>query len=331
MRMLQHWHNATVTALADLTPTVREFHITPDERAVRPYAPGSHLQVRLQISNGNAQTRTYSLVGEPNSASYRIAVKRMDTGRGGSRHMWQLTTGDRLIISEPQNHFPLSFDSDDYLLIAGGIGVTPLISMVQALTGFAQRSGARVRFCYGARSTEELAYREVLEDALGEHLVTFSADAGQRINFDAEIAPLSATAQVYCCGPVPMLDALKTAWHAAGRPLQNLRFESFGNSGHTESQSFTVKLPRHQLELRVAADCSLLDALESAGVPVLYDCRRGECGLCAMDVIGVDGELDHRDVFLSAHEKAASTRICACVSRAVGDITLDSAYRSSIQ
>ncbi len=329
MRMPQHWQNATVTALADLTPTVREFCITPDTLAVQPQTPGSHLQVRLQIADDDTQTRSYSLVGEPNAASYRIAVKRMDAGRGGSRHMWQLTTGDRLIISEPNNYFPLSFDSDDYLLIAGGIGITPLISMAQALARHVERSHARVRFCYGARSTDELAYRDVLEAALGERLALFTRDANQQINFDAEIARLSATAQVYCCGPVPMLDALTAAWRAAGRPLQNLRFETFGNSGHVETQSFTVRLPRHQLELRVAAACSLLDALETAGVPVLYDCRRGECGLCAMDVIAVEGEIDHRDVFLSAHEKVASTRICACVSRVVGGITLDSAYRAT--
>ena len=86
-------------------------------------------------------------------------------------------------------------------------------------------------------------------------------------------------------------------------------------------------LPRHDLAITVPADCTLLEALDAAGVETLWDCKRGECGLCAMDVLAVDGEIDHRDVFLSEHEKQAATRICACVSRAVGTLTLDSAYR----
>ena len=88
-----------------------------------------------------------------------------------------------------------------------------------------------------------------------------------------------------------------------------------------------MRIPRHNLAITVAAGSTLLEALEGAGVQTLWDCRRGECGLCAMDVLAVDGEIDHRDVFLSEHEKQAGSRICACVSRAVGTITLDSAWR----
>jgi ferredoxin len=89
-----------------------------------------------------------------------------------------------------------------------------------------------------------------------------------------------------------------------------------------------VRIPRHDLAITVPADCTLLEALDAAGVQTLWDCKRGECGLCVMDVLAVEGEVDHRDVFLSAHEKQSATRICACVSRAVGTLTLDSAYRA---
>jgi len=88
-----------------------------------------------------------------------------------------------------------------------------------------------------------------------------------------------------------------------------------------------LQIPRHQLDIMVPADCSLLDALEGAGVQTLHECKRGECGLCAMDVVAVDGAIDHRDVYLSEHEKQANSRICACVSRVVGSVTLDSAWR----
>ncbi len=331
MRITQHWLNATIINIIDRTPTVREFELVPEDAGPQTYAPGAHLQVRLPIAGGEPQTRSYSLIGLPNTRCYRIAVKRMDAGRGGSLHMWQLTTGDRLVISEPQNHFLLSFDAPEYLLIAGGIGVTPLVAMADALGAHRTRTGVSVRMVYGARRSDqgdEFAYADDLHRALGTCLQRVNADAGERIDFAAEFARLHPEAQVYCCGPVPMLDAIKEAWIAARRPTQNLRFETFGNSGRLASQPFTVRVPRHNLEIEVAANVSLLDALEVAGVEVLYDCRRGECGLCAMDILSVDGELDHRDVFLSEQEKRSASRLCACVSRATGSITLDSAFRA---
>ena len=121
---------------------------------------------------------------------------------------------------------------------------------------------------------------------------------------------------------------MRAAWAAAGRPAANLRFETFGNTGAHASEAFWVKLPRHGLELTVPADRTLLDVLEAAGIETLHDCKRGECGLCAVDVLSVDGRIDHRDVFFSAHEKAAGQRLCACVSRVTGGgLVLDSAYR----
>jgi vanillate O-demethylase ferredoxin subunit len=132
---------------------------------------------------------------------------------------------------------------------------------------------------------------------------------------------------MYVCGPVPMLDAARHAWEAAGRPAADLRYETFGNSGRFAPQAFRVRIPRHTLDIMVPAGCSLLDALEQAGVEAVSDCRRGECGLCTLDVLALDGEIDHRDVFLSEHEKQGNTRLCACVSRVVGSVTLDSSYR----
>jgi ferredoxin len=126
-----------------------------------------------------------------------------------------------------------------------------------------------------------------------------------------------------------MLDAVRAAWAKSGRPAANLRFETFGNSGAQVNQAFVVKLPRHGLELEVPADRSLLDVLEAAGIETLYDCRRGECGLCAMDIVSVHGTIDHRDVFFSAHEKQGNQRVCACVSRVTGGgVVLDTAYRA---
>jgi len=320
------WMQAQVAALRDVTPTVREFELRPESGFAASYEPGAHLQVQVMTAQGRLQTRSYSLVGEGDGQCWRIAVKRLDDGRGGSLAMWQLAPGDRLQVSAPQNHFALDLSAPGYLLVAGGIGITPLVLMAQRLGAHAKRSGVPVKMLYGARHAGEFGYLSHLQEALGEGLVAHEGSAP--IDFAAAIAELPPGGQLYTCGPVPMLEAVKRAWEAAGRAPADLRFETFGSSGRLATQAFTVRIPRHDLAITVPADCTLLEALDAAGVQTLWDCKRGECGLCAMDVLSVDGEIDHRDVFLSAHEKAATTRICACVSRAVGTLTLDSAYRA---
>ncbi|MET3495978.1 PDR/VanB family oxidoreductase [Variovorax boronicumulans] len=320
------WMQAQVAALRDVTPTVREFELRPESGFAASYEPGAHLQVQVMTAQGRLQTRSYSLVGEGDGQCWRIAVKRLDDGRGGSLAMWQLAPGDRLQVSAPQNHFALDLSAPGYLLVAGGIGITPLVLMAQRLGAHAKRSGVPVKMLYGARHAGEFGYLPHLQQALGEGLVAHEGSAP--IDFAAAIAELPPGGQLYTCGPVPMLEAVKRAWEAAGRAPADLRFETFGSSGRLATQAFTVRIPRHDLAITVPADCTLLEALDAAGVQTLWDCKRGECGLCAMDVLAVDGEIDHRDVFLSADEKAATTRICACVSRAVGTLTLDSAYRA---
>jgi ferredoxin-NADP reductase len=326
MKNNQLWHPATVRALRDLSPTVREFEIRP-EGGIKPWSVGSHLTVQVQV-DGRQETRSYSLVGLPHAAPaqevYRIAVKRAQPGRGGSRFMWALEVGAELRIGEPNNHFELALGAPQFLLVAGGIGITPILGMAQLL---AER-GADVRMRYAARDPGELVYRDTLQDCLGERLQTFTDSSGQRLDLDAEVAALAPGGQLWICGPLPLLDAARAAWARSGRRAADLRFETFGNSGSFEAQPFWVELPRHGLRLEVPAGRSLLDALEEAGVDTLWDCRRGECGLCAMDIVRCEGQVDHRDVFFSEHEKQANTRLCACVSRVSGGgVVLDSAYR----
>lgn len=329
MKIAQNWMQATVVATHDLSPTVRQFEIAPLQGAALSYPEGAHLQMQVMVQGTRVQTRSYSLVGLPDPKAWRIAVKRMDDGRGGSLAMWQLAVGDRLMVSEPQNHFPLDLTASGYLVVAGGIGITPLVGMVQRLAAHARATSVPLRVLYGARTETELVFaaqlREALQGVSGDALQLHSGSTA--IDFAKEIAALPQGAQLYTCGPVPMLEALKRAWSEAGRPIPDLRFETFGSSGRLPTQAFRLQVPRHGIDIMVPSDTTLLEALEGAGVPTISDCRRGECGLCAMDVVSVQGEIDHRDVFLSAHEKAACQRICVCVSRAVGNVTLDSAWR----
>jgi len=326
MRNPTQWHPAHVREHRDLTPTVREFEIRP-EGGVRAWTVGSHLNVRVPI-DGRDETRSYSLIGTPHEPGadevYRVAVKLAQPGRGGSRHMWSLERGAELFVGEPANHFELPLGAPQYLLVAGGIGITPILGMAQLLGA----RGADVRMLYAARETSELAFADRLRAALGDRLRSFVDAAGERLDIASHLDALHPQALLLICGPLPLLEAARSAWAASGRPAANLRFETFGNTGAVASEPFWVRLPRHGIELQVPADRTLLDVLNDAGIDTLFDCRRGECGLCAVDVVEAHGRIDHRDVFFSAHEKQANRRLCACVSRVSGGgLVLDSAYR----
>jgi vanillate O-demethylase ferredoxin subunit len=186
---------------------------------------------------------------------------------------------------------------------------------------------------YGARSDDELAFRDQLAGALGSRLAVAVDARGERIDVAGEIARLAPQGEAYVCGPVPLLNLVRKCWAEAGRDPTRLRYETFGNSGRYAPEPFWVRVPDQgaegrAVELAVAPDQTLLDALIDAGVDVMYDCRRGECGLCAVNVLQVDGEIDHRDVFFSDEERAAGRKLCACVSRVVhGGIVVDAGYR----
>jgi vanillate O-demethylase ferredoxin subunit len=320
------WHSASLRAHRDLSASVREFEIRP-EGGVRPWSVGSHLQLRVQLG-GRDEIRSYSLLGLPDAPGadevYRIAVRRAEPGRGGSRWLWQREIGDELLIGEPNNHFEIGLQAPHTLLVAGGIGITPILGMALQLA----RKGASLRMLYAARSDGELIYRDALQAALGERLQCLSSERGERFGLDAEIATLPPSGQLVLCGPLRLMEAAREAWQRAGRPMADLHFETFGNSGRLQAEPFWVELPRHGLRIEVPAERSLLDMLEAHGVQALSDCRRGECGLCALDIVSVQGAVDHRDVFFSGQQKQANQRLCACVSRiSGGGVVLDSAYR----
>ncbi len=308
---------ARVLGVRDLTPDIREFEIAP-EGGIAPAASGAHLKIRVLI-DGRPDTRSYSIV-ETNPRGYRIAVKRLPQSRGGSTYMHTLAPGARLDISGPHNHFALRLGAPDYLLVAGGIGITPIHAHALALA----KAGANFRLLYGVRARADLA----LAPSLGARLETFVGAEGRRIDFANEFARLAPEGEAYVCGPVPMLEAAKRAWAAAGRRMDMLRFETFGASDAWPTTSFRVHIPRLGRDIFVATGKTILQALEDAGIAMIFDCRKGECGLCALPVLAVDGVIDHRDVFFSDAERAANDRICTCVSRVYGaSISLDTSDR----
>ena len=288
-----------VRATRNLTPRIRLIEIEPEGSFVPP-SSGSHIDFSIKIGE-RPDFRSYSVVGPCADGVYRIAVKLLEASRGGSAFMWSLAPGARIAHSAPGNHFGLALGRPEYLLIAGGIGVTPIFSHALALA----HAGARFRLLYACRSRGDLALADELRCEIGERLDIRLSDEGRRIDIAAEIAALDPRGEFYVCGPIGMLEAAKRAWAASGRPLDLLRFETFGASGQYPPVPFTVRIPRLNREIRVAANQTMLEALEEEGIEMIFDCKRGECGLCALPILAVDGVVDHRDVFFSEAEKAA--------------------------
>ncbi len=316
------WDRARLRMARDLTHDIRLFEIEPEGRFAPP-RPGSHIQVSVQVG-GRPDVRSYSTVGPCTDGAYRIAVKRLADTRGGSAYLWNLAPGARLMVTPPRSHFELGLGRSEYLLVAGGIGITPVFGMALALAD----AGARFRLLYGVRTQRDLAFADELQARIGGRLELFVSENRRRIDLPAEIRQLAPGGEAYVCGPIGLLEAARHAWKDSGRPGASLRFETFGNSGRYAAERFTVKIPRLALTIEVPPSRTLLDALEGAGVDMIYDCRRGECGLCALPILGAEGVVDHRDVFFSDEEKAVNGKLCTCVSRVVGGaITLDTGDR----
>lgn len=316
------WLDAKVTHADNVAEGVRRIAFaTPNPLPA--FDPGSHIAIRAAIAGGHA-LRTYSCLPDAAPGAVAVAVKLHPNSRGGSRYMFSLKPGDKVRLSTPQNRFDLSWRAPDYLLLAGGIGVTPIYGMALALAA----RGATLRMEYGGPSLSAMPFLAPLQAALGDRLALHPQDQGSMIDLDRAIAGLSPQGELYICGPLPMLEAAKAAWARAGRPSSRLRYEVFGDTGRFTEAPFTVRVAGYEKAVTVAPDQSLLDALEGAGIPLIHDCRRGECGLCAVDVLDHEGPIDHRDVFLSDAEKQEGNRLCACVSRFCGgEAVIDTGYR----
>ncbi len=288
--------------------------LRPLERDARlaPAPPGAHIELALP----GGLLRSYSLL-EPEHAprSYRIAVQRDASSRGGSRWIHEsLRPGDVLEASEPRDRFPLVEGAPWSVLVAGGIGITPIVSMARRLTAI----GAHWSLHYAARTRERAAFVDELRALAARahaplHVHWDHESGGVPIDVAAVVAAAPADAQLYCCGPAPMIAAFEAAaaLHAPGRG----HVERFAADAPASTDGgFEVELARRGLTVHVPAGRSILDALLDTGVDPLYSCREGVCGTCEVRVL--DGIPDHRDIVLSPAERAANTRMMICCSGA---------------
>jgi ferredoxin-NADP reductase len=318
-----HFGTGRIRAVRDVASDVRLIEIEPSDRARR-YPTGSHLDIAVHI-DGLPDVRSYSLVGEgPVDGAYRIAVKEIPESRGGSVYVRALEPGTTVEVSDPKSHFELQYGRSEYMLVAGGIGITPIFGMAHAL----ERHGRRFRLLYAAHTREQMPFVDELSKLLGERLELFVSAEGNRLDIGTEIDRLSPEGELYLCGPLRLRDAAQKAWRERNRRPDRLQFETFASGGRFAPEEFLVRVRDQDREVTVRRNRTLLDALKDEGIDMMWDCLRGDCGLCAAEVIGVEGTLDHRDVFLSEEEKEEGETIISCVSRAVGGaITIDTGFR----
>lgn len=302
-----------VVAARALTDAIREVVLTSaDGAAFANYQPGAH--VKFQLPAGE---RSYSLIDfeprpqERNGGSYRFAVQLESESTGGSRHMHGLVTGDEVVASTPVNDFAL-VPGTPALLIAGGIGVTPIISMATKL----KQSGTPFQFHYACRNSAAMAYRTELEAAFGDQLALHFDDQPQtRLDLQRLAASVTQNEHIYVCGPRGMIEAVKSVMEAAGIVPERVHFELFTSAAaQSGDEAFEVEVHSTGEVFVVPPGKSIIDVLEAGGVDLVYDCQRGDCGICQTDII--EGVPDHRDVVLSDSEKAEGKVMQICVSRA---------------
>lgn len=310
---------ATVLAVEDTTPAIRLLTLQSD-RPVPTVAPGSHLDVTVPLARGTV-TRSYSLIDLGlDDGLLRIAVRLDTSGRGGSQWMHTLTPGRRLAVHGPISEFTPSPGHRPSVLLAGGIGITPVLGLARAI----RAAGRDYRIVYTGRSRPTMAFVEHLASEHAEHLEIVETGLGASVDAPELVATVPDGGTLYVCGPMRLLADIRAAWQQAGRPPGGLRFETFGTSGSLAAVPFRVLILSRGVAVEVAVGTTMLDALTDAGVEVMYDCLRGECGLCRVQILSRDGLVDHRDVFLSERQRAEGREICTCVSRMAGtSITID--------
>ncbi|WP_332851723.1 PDR/VanB family oxidoreductase [Duganella sp. S19_KUP01_CR8] len=295
--------------------------VSADGAPLPPFTAGAHIDVHV----GAGLVRQYSLCNPPQERHrYLIGVLRDPSSRGGSKTMHEeVLAGATLQISVPKNHFPLA-DAERSLLLAGGIGVTPILAMAEALSA----RGAAFQMHYCARSPERTAFRQRIAAAPFAPQVHFhydSGDAAQKLDLPALLAQLDRKTHIYFCGPSGFIDHVKVTSKAQQWPPEQLHLEYFGAAATPAAdgdQPFEVKLASSGNVYAIPADSTVLRVLTDAGVFIPASCEQGVCGTCLTRVL--DGVPDHRDLYLDESEQAANDQFTPCCSRSkTGTLLLD--------
>jgi phthalate 4,5-dioxygenase reductase subunit len=289
----------------------------PDGKLLPEFSAGAHIAVRVP----NGLLRKYSLCNNPAERErYQIAVKRESNGRGGSCSLIDsVKAGDEITVTAPVNDFALPQRAQDFLFIAGGIGVTPMMAMIRQVMA----EGKRFRLFYCSRSPETTAFRDELSAPEFKDKVVIhydEGDASRSLDLRPILAERKNREHLYCCGPRPLMEAVRAMtdhWSPTA-----VHFEAFSEAEthKADDKPFKVRLARSGDVLDVPTDKTILEVLRAHGLDVPSSCETGTCGTCRTKLLA--GEADHRDLVLAEHERKDTIMICVSRARST-DITID--------
>ena len=286
--------------------------VAADGSVLPPFSAGSHIDVHLP----GGWVRQYSLCNNPTeSHRYLIAVLRDPNSRGGSKAMHELVNeGDALHISPPRNHFALAHDAQRHILLAGGIGITPILCMAERLMSTA----GKFEMHYATRSRERTAFEaRILASELGQH-VKFHFDDGpleDKLALDLLLSQAQAGVHVYVCGPKGFMDAVLATARRLGWAESQLHYEFFSAdvSLSPDAESFEVQVASTGRVVVVPKDKTVAQALADCGIDIQTSCEQGVCGTCLTRVI--EGIPEHKDLYLTPEEHALNDQFMPCCSR----------------
>lgn len=279
------------------------------------FTAGAHIEVQIEPG----LTRHYSLCNDPHERDrYMLAVSREPSSRGGSVRVHErFHEGVRISIGPPRNQFPLNESARHSVLVAGGIGITPLLAMAWRL----HTLGASFDLHYCVRSRARAAFIELLQQSpFADRVTLYCDDAGDstRLDMQAMLQKPRVDTHVYVCGPGGFMNALIDTARRCGWDEANIHSEFFAAPVCTSGNGFVVRADRSGLDVTVPADKTVAQALLDAGIDVPLSCEQGVCGTCLTRVL--EGVPEHRDVFLTPQERAANDRMLLCCSRASSPI-----------
>lgn len=305
-----------ITGVRQLTPRVRAYELrAPNGEDLPVVQAGAHLKVPVQLENGEGVIRHYSICSNPaRRDAYEIAVLREEKGAGGSLAVHNLfDLGLRLHSDLPENNFSLHRDTRQAVLIAGGIGITPIKSMAQVL----QVRGNDLQIHYAGRTGAEMAFRDRLVREFGEAIRIYRSSENERMDLPVILKSAPKDAVFYVCGPGRLIEAVSAAAEELDIEQDRVVSERFSAVIAADAKPIIVNLKRSGKQLEVAADQTILDAVLEASIETPFSCRVGDCKSCAVKVL--DGEADHHDTALTEAERIDDQLMCPCVSRAKGE------------
>ncbi len=304
-----------ITQVTQLTPLIYHYQLRANSGAELPLiTAGSHIAIPITLNNGKQDFHHYSICSNPNQREfYEITVLLEENGSGGSQFIIKnFAVGSLLGCGMPSNNFHLHADASPAILIAGSIGITPIISIAHTLA----LRGRRFQLHYAGRSKNDMAFVDELQKAFTRNLYIYAADEHQRLNVMNLLAEAPSNTLFYACGPQKMLADIETSARMLGIDKDRIQMEHFVAEKSENDKAVVLELAHSNKLIKATADQSLLSALRDAGVNVNFDCCVGDCGTCAIKIL--EGEAEHRDHVLSDAQKTQGF-ICVCVSRAKGD------------